>query len=258
MSSWIEKKIKGYYDWLYDNTSFSLDEMTGWFAIQTPFVGLMNDCIEVYVRKDGNRILLSDDGDTLSNLELCGVNVTRSSNMKNLLRKIELSFGVSIHNGEICTEANESNFFSKKHAMICAIQQVSDLKAPGRKTSPNMLSQDVKTYLEQQDIVFTQDFNIFGKSMNFNFNFQIAGKKDELVINTYNSLSQASATSLLFGIAEIRGLREERTGKALRSLVIVNEPPREDVASALHDYDCRLAMWPERGTAWNRNIFSVA
>lgn len=258
MNGWIENKIKGYYDWLYNNTSFSHDDMTGWYSVQTPFIGLMNDCIELYIKKDGQRIVLSDDGDTISNLEYCGVNVSRSPNLKEILRKTELAFGVSIRNGEISAEATESNFNLKKHALICAIQQVSDLKAPGRKDTPLLLSNEVKTYLENNDIVYTQGFVMPGRRLNFNFDFQIAGKKEEMVIKTFNSVNQFYATLYLFGIEEIRNLRQEQTGKGLKSLVIANEKPKDEIISALEDYECELALWPEQGKTWNKDIFRIA
>lgn len=257
MSRWIEEKIRGYYDWLYNNTSFSQDELTGWYSIQTPFVGLMNDCIEVFVKKEGNKILLSDDGDTISNLELCGVNVSRSTYLTKVLRKIELSFGVTIKDNEITSIATESDFNMRKHALICAIQQISDLKAPGRKSNPVMLAQDVRAYLDEHEVIYTPDFIIAGKRLNFSFDFQIAGRKEEMVIKAFNTLHQSSATSFLFGIEEIRKMREEQTGKGLKSLVIVNDPPKDNIVSALEDYDCNLALWNEN-TLWKKDLFDVA
>lgn len=257
MSKWIEDKIKGYYDWLYNNTSFSQDKMTGWYSVQTPFVGLMNDCIDVFIKKEGNKIFLSDDGDTITNLELCGVNVSKSMNLNKILRKIELSFGVKVNNNEIIAVANEADFNLRKHAFICAIQQISDLKSPDRKPYPIMLAQDVRAYLDAHEVIYTPDFIIAGKRLNFSFDFQIAGRKKEMVIKAFNSLNQSYATSFLFGIEEIRKMREEQTGKGLKSLVIVNEPPKDNIISALEDYDCNIALWNENAK-WKKDLFEVA
>jgi hypothetical protein len=103
----------------------NLDQSSGWYAIQTPFVGLMNDCIEVYIKKEGDRILLSDDGDTLFNLGVCGV--SRSSKFTSILQRIENIYGVKVVDNELQIVANDSDFNLKKHALIGAIQQLSSL-----------------------------------------------------------------------------------------------------------------------------------
>ena len=83
---WIDNRIAEYYQWLKDNTAIREDKGTGWFSVSTPFVGLFNDNIEIFVKKESEtKILLSDDGETIENLFLSGVDVLRSQKRKDYM-----------------------------------------------------------------------------------------------------------------------------------------------------------------------------
>ena len=115
--SWIDEKINEYYQWLKDNTAIREDKGAGWFTVDTPFAGLFNDHIEIFVKKKSEtEILLSDDGETLCNLSLSGVDVSRSPKRKEYLQKILNNYGVRLHGDEIFVTSNGADFAKKKHA----------------------------------------------------------------------------------------------------------------------------------------------
>ena len=80
--NWIDNSIKEYYDWLREKTIVTVDEQTGWSEITTPFQGLFNDNIQLYAKLEDGKLILSDDGLTLANLELVGSPVLRSPKRK--------------------------------------------------------------------------------------------------------------------------------------------------------------------------------
>lgn len=251
----IDDMVKGYYKWLYDNTIIKRDGLTEWYSIDTPFIGLANDRIEVFVKKDGDKFILSDDGETLWGLKMKGIDISHSASRRNILKGIELNFAVRIENGEIVTEATKENFFSRKHAILQAIQQVSDLRMTAKKDIVSMFSEDLKQYLDANDVVYTPQFTLIGKSgLNFYYDFQIAGKMDETVIRTFNQLKQGNVTDILFGIEDVRSNRESMTGKSLQSIVVVNDserPPRREYVSALNEYGCKTLFWSKKDIDWN-------
>ena len=53
---WIDNKIAEYYSWLKDNTAIKEDKGTGWFSVSTPFVGLFNDNIEIFIKYPNPRL----------------------------------------------------------------------------------------------------------------------------------------------------------------------------------------------------------
>lgn len=48
---WLDNRIAEYYQWQKDNTAIREDKGTGWFSVSTPFVGVLNDNIEIFVKK---------------------------------------------------------------------------------------------------------------------------------------------------------------------------------------------------------------
>lgn len=51
---WIDNRIAEYYQWLKDNTAIREDKGTGWGSVSTPFVGIFNDNIEIFVKKESD------------------------------------------------------------------------------------------------------------------------------------------------------------------------------------------------------------
>ena len=125
--NWIEDSINQYYDWLKTKTYTKEDEQSGWFAVTTPFLGLFNDPIEIYMKMEDDTILMSDDGITIKNLELAGASITRSPKRKEWLDFILLNYGVTIDNGELFVKAKQADFSQKKHNLICAISEITDM-----------------------------------------------------------------------------------------------------------------------------------
>lgn len=251
----IKALVGSYYQWLADNTVVSHDRHTDWFAVTTPFVGLMNDHIEIFVKMEGEKILLSDDGETLWNLEASGVNVLKSPARKKILQRVESNYGVKITDTEITATATASTFPAKKHALLQAIQQISDLYMTKKQNVLSIFSEDFRNYLDAENVIYTPQFTLMGKSgLSFVFDFQIAGRRDESVIRTFNSMNQSSVASFLFGIGDIREERVASTGKNLHCMAVINDTertPDKEYLNALKEYGCKPLLWSQKGSEWN-------
>ena len=119
--SWANALIKDYFDFLNKKTVVFKDEKTEWVIIQTPFVGLFNDVIEIYAQKKGDRIILSDDGKTFENLNLISQKLNSAGELKNLAEKLLLNYGIQQKGGELVIEATSQNFAEKIHNLISSI-----------------------------------------------------------------------------------------------------------------------------------------
>ncbi len=127
-------KNKEYYNWLREKTVVTKDERTGWIAITTPFLGLFNDNIEIYAKLDNGKLILSDDGMTLANLELAGVPVLRSPKRKKWLEMVLLKHGITLNeNNELQVIGTEKDFNQKKYSLICSIYEISDMAMMANK-----------------------------------------------------------------------------------------------------------------------------
>lgn len=259
---WIDKKIEEYYNWLKDNTVVREDKGTGWFAISTPFVGVFNDNIEIFVKKvSESEILLSDDGETMCNLELSGVNFDRSEKRKEWIKKILANYGVTIRKNELMATSNGADFARKKHSLISAMLNISDMTVLSNDNVYSMFSEDVMAYADSKDIIYTPSFIARGKSgLDFNFDFQIAGRKNELVVKSFNTLRKDSVTSFLFCMNDIKEVREANTGKNLRSLAIVNDTSKlsSKLIETLGAYGTDVMLWSKRNETSSVKMLEVA
>src|SRR5690606_31636539 len=125
--NWINSLMNDYYAFLKEKTLVTASTSSDWVEISTPFVGLFNDTVDIYAKKEGNKIILSDDGNTLRDLELSGLEISRSPKRKEILDRILITYGVRISNDELTTEATERDFPQKKLNLIAAISETADM-----------------------------------------------------------------------------------------------------------------------------------
>ena len=64
----INSIVNEYLKWIKENTK--IKNKNGIDVITTPFALSNNDLIDIIVKKNNNEIILSDDGETLFNLEI--------------------------------------------------------------------------------------------------------------------------------------------------------------------------------------------
>jgi len=246
----INSSIAEYYNWLRDKTHVLKNEETGWYAITTPFIGLFNDNIQIFVKLNNDKIYLSDDGQTLSNLELAGSSLLRSGKRKEWLDMLLLNYGIMLNNNELQTEGTEKDFNQKKHNLLCAISEISDMSMLAKHTVSSLFREDVKGFFDEQNIIYTPQFIAKGSTgIEFTFDFQIAGKEKELVIKSFNMLNKLNVPSFLFGWEDIKSAREKISGKQLKGVAIINDVEKEikqEYIGALESKGADVVMWSQR------------
>lgn len=88
----IEERMNEYFNWLKQNYIFKeLDSST---EITTPFKNHLNDFIRIYADTlSNNEICLSDNGLTINELEMLGIDIntkTRTKLIQNILNQFNL------------------------------------------------------------------------------------------------------------------------------------------------------------------------
>jgi len=248
--SWIDELIENYFKFLRSKTIVQTDEHSGWSVISTPFLGLFNDTIELYIKKLNGNLLLSDDGKTFHNLDLVGTNISRSPKRKDILDKILLNYGVKIENNELVVEANEKTFPQKKYNLLSAIIEINDLYTLAKHTIASIFKEDVKEYLNTQEIIYTPQFISKGSTgLEFTFDFQIAYKNKEIVIKAFNNINKLNLPNFLFSWEDIKPVRESITQKEVLGLAVINNEDREvksEYLEALISKGADYILWTER------------
>lgn len=139
------KFIDLYLKWLKENiTTKNLENNV--LEVTTPFLDRHNDYIQVYVYKNGNRIILTDDGYTINDLEMSGFEFN-TNKRKEILNTILNGFGVKVENGQLIAECNDNNFPIIKHNLIQAILSINDMFVLARNNILSIFSEDVERFL---------------------------------------------------------------------------------------------------------------
>lgn len=116
--------VDAYADWLKRNTV--AEQMPGgWTEVATPFMDRHNDALAVYVKQDGDRIIISDDGFIIGDMELSGVPTReRMADIEGLLR----GYGVGVADGrELRVAATARDCPARLHLLLHAMMAASQL-----------------------------------------------------------------------------------------------------------------------------------
>ena len=247
--------LNEYYTWLKDNTVIEENLHTGWSAINTPFTGLFNDTIEIYIKTNGSKIYISDDGITLNNLEETGINISASPNRRRIFDNILLNFGIKFIEGELHTECSIKDFPQRKHLFLQALIEINDMVMLSKHSVASVFKDDVEEYLDKLGIVYTKDFKFTGISgIDFNFDFLIAERKKEKILRAINYLNKTTLTTFLFAWGDIVESRKKVSKKEISALAVINNESRDiktEYLEALKIKSADYILWTEKETKEN-------
>ena len=249
--TWIDQAIDEYMNFLKSRIKYSEAE-NGWYSITTPFLNVFNDCIEIYCKNDNGKIMLSDDGETMNNLELLGITFSRSRKRKDLLHKILLNYGVEQNGNKLSVSTTLSKFPQAKHNLLSAIIAVSDIHVTAKDGGIYSFADDVNKFFKEQDIIYTPGFIATGDDkLNYHFDFQIAGKTEEILIKTFNTVNASNLKIFLYDWSGIKYTRQNIANKEILGLAIINDEDKEvnpSYLEALQSKGAEYVLWQERHT----------
>ncbi len=259
--NWIDLYVDEYYKWLREKTIIQKDTTTDWFLINTPFMGAFNDLIEIYAKKDGEQLTLSDNGETMTNLELQGLHIQGSKQRRDLLDAILLNYGLHCKKDELLIKTNLENFSQSKHNFLSAIIEVNDLYVLSNNNVASIFKEDVRDYLTSQNIIYTPDFISKGTTgLEFNFDFQIAQKDKEIVIKSFNTINKQNLSTFLFAWDDIKPVREKSTKKEVKAISIINDTNKEvktEYIDALKSKKTDYILWSERDSEKSKELLAA-
>ncbi len=235
-----------YHEWLKDKTIWK--EIDQWAEITTPYIDRHNDYIQIYLRKEGNEFLLTDDSYTINDLLQEGCSLDSEKRQK--LLEITLNgFGVQKdRNDALFVKASPENFALKKHSLIQAVLAVNDLFYLAAPHVSSLFFEDVRTWLDQEDIRYSERVSFTGHSgYNRLFDFLIpkSRQEPERIIKLINRPDRANADSLVMSWLDTK---EERPAGS-KAFAFVNDNERKvptDVEDALRSYEIIPVLWSQR------------
>lgn len=237
--------IARYYEWLRDKTVFK--EGKDIVEITTPYLNAHNDYIQIYLKKDGENYILSDEGETIAELEMYGCSLETGKRGK-ILNSVLQGFGVSQKNGAIQTTASVEDFPLKKHCLLQALLSVSDMFFLSDPYIKSIFYEDVRDWLDAYDIRFSKDIifkGLSGFDRKFDFVIPKSKKASERLVKTINNPTKNAVDLFIMDWLDTKDGRSEEAS----AFVIVNDtqkPVEQPIQQALENYGIRCCPWSKR------------
>lgn len=209
----MDKNFKDdYVKWLYENIEqYKISQNI--YRITFPFLDRNNDCTEIYIKIDGNNYTLTDDGETIGELELSNFNLFSSQKRVDIFNRILLAHGVKkSDDNELYIICSKEELPQKKHMLSQCMIKVSDLFYTAKNTVQSLFLEDVQNYLDEKDIRYTPNVSFPGISgLITNYDFAIPKSKHapERILKVVNNIDQTQANSIMFLWNDTRQMRDD-------------------------------------------------
>lgn len=237
--------IESYLSWIRSNSS---QKKIGDFEeITTPFIDSHNDYIQFYIRRSSRGFVLTDDGYTMNDLEMCGCDI-KSKKRKEFILQIAESLGVSINGNSIVTEATESDIACKQHMMIQAMMKISDMFLTTSSRVKGLFFEEVDSFFEENDIRNTPSIMLMGHSgLSHRFDFVIPSsrKMPERIVTTLNTPSKQNVQAAIFAWNDVTKSRPTHS----KGYIVLNDAkktPSIEIIAAIKNYDLVPLPWKQR------------
>ena len=238
--------LERYVAWVRDNTA--LREINGgWAEITTPHLDRHNDCLQIYVKQQGDKLLLTDDGYIISDLIQSGC--TLDGDRRRALLKMTLAgFGVEEREGRLESHATPQSFPIRKHNLLQAMLAVNDLFCLAGPTVAQIFEEDVTNWLDEAGIRYIPKVKFTGRTGYdhlFPFVIPKSASQPERILQTINRPGKDAAETAVLKWIDTKDTRPSDA----RAFAILNDQDRRTpagVAEALESYDIRPVFWSKR------------
>jgi len=116
--------VTTYVEWLRQNSR--IRDVGGMVQITLPFLDRHNDFIQIYVKPDGEDLVLTDDGYVLSDLKASGCNINTPERCA-LLEKIIQGHGIHLDQQELTARATPATLALRLQSLLLAMLALGNL-----------------------------------------------------------------------------------------------------------------------------------
>lgn len=235
----------------YLEQNLKLNKLGDHTELTLPFYDRFNDSLQLYIERedDLDAYVISDDSYIINSLKDTGLSLS-----KKRLESIDLicrRLGVKVEGSNLIIKSNKKDLVNKAHILAQAMLRVDDMYLTAQHRVAEYFVEDVKSYFDMNDIFYSENINITGKSgFSFNFDFLLQRNKNnkERLCRTINNLNKDRVTNILFAWGDID---DERPDSDL--IVIINDknPVSSEILSGLHNYGVKYVKWSEKSEYFN-------
>ncbi|NNM88560.1 MAG: DUF1829 domain-containing protein [Phycisphaerae bacterium] len=249
MIAGAENLIDRYVAWLREKTKLRTLQKD-WVEITTPYLDRHNDYLQIYVRENDGKILLSDDGYIIDDLIQSGCSL-ESPKRRQLLKQTLAGFGIQERDHHLEAQATVHTFPMRKHDLLQAMLAVNDLFCLAVPMVTSLFFEDVMAWMDAADIRYVSGAKFTGKSgFDHHFDFVVPKSKvrPERFVETVNAPSRSKAESLAFKWEDTKEARPSQSAV----YAIINDQDTavaESVLEAMRRYEIIPVRWSLRDQA---------
>lgn len=242
----VTKLLDDYSRWLKDKTALR-EVGQDWVQVTTPHLDRHNDCLQLYIRREGSGYVLTDDGYVIDDLINSGCALD-SPKRQELLRTTLAGFGVQLDGEQLLLKATSENFALRKHNLIQAMLAVNDLFYLASPYVASLFYEDVTKWLDLADVRYTPKVKFTGKSgydHMFDFVIPRSRQQPERVVQAISNPKKDSVEALVFKWLDTREIRSPES----QLYAFLNDGTvgiSASVTDALKNYQLRPILWSER------------
>ena len=122
----IQKLMEEYWRWRGLCDRVVLRQVGDVVEITTPYLDRRNDYLQIYIKRQNDEFLITDNGYIIDNLEMSGCQIN-SPKQRALLQTMLAGFDVRRQDNALEVCASVENFSSRKHNLIQALLSVDNL-----------------------------------------------------------------------------------------------------------------------------------
>lgn len=243
---WTESMINDYSNWLHAKPAPIYDSKTGWTSMPTPFLGLYNDLIELYVKEEAGYLFLSDDGQTLWNAETTGLDM-KEPDQKHLLDVILSKYRVNLSDGGVLDLKVEKDKFEQgKYSMLMTMFAINDMTSQGS----DIFQKNVKMLMMDKRVNAVPQMQIKGRSgIDFIFDYVVSRPDTEFLVQAVGNLDKNNLATFILGIDEVKDYRRLVSDKDIRGMLIVNDLDKtiqKEFLQALTNRKLDYVLWSKK------------
>lgn len=237
--------LDDYLAWLRSHSE--VRKVADWGEITVPFLDRHNDHLQLYVKRQNGDVVFTDDGYTVSDLEMSGCSLA-SPKRRGLLDLTLNGFGVRLEGDALVVTASPADAPRKMHNLVQAMLAVDDLFYLAEPVVMSLFVEDAAAWLDESGVRYTADVKFTGKSgYDYRFDFVVPAsrRQPERVIRAINHPTRDAAQTLAFAWVDTREARS--SGSVAYALLNDAEAPVPSaVTDALAAYDVRGVPWSKR------------
>ena len=240
-----EKIIDGYASWW--KKSIDAYQEGDSIRLVCPMLDRNNDHMSIYIADDSNGgYVLTDLGATINDLRLSGCDVLSSKSREKKLTQALNGYGLLREDDELYVYADSSSLFQRMNMLMQGMASIDDLFFTTKDSVKNLFFEDVSTWLDNNNVRYTSDIRIGGRSgFEIKFDFLIPktqGIAPERYIKTVSNPTEGSIKNAIFGWDDVSAIRGDS-----QSYLFLNDESHENVGDRLlqacREYSINPVLW---------------